>query len=199
MSEWYAVHCRPCKEKQAARALQHTLNLRVYFPEIRRQHRHTKQEESYPLFPCYLFVQTDLRNVRRDYITRMPGVVQLVGFHGTPMAVPSGVIEELLEQVNTINERGGTMEHGFQAGDLVRLKRGPMRGLEGIFEGPMEPSERVRILIEFMGHLNRVEVGADMLEHTSPQPSAHRQRRTRGKGRRIKTRADEHGADNGTS
>jgi hypothetical protein len=65
-----------------------------------------------------------------------------------------------------------------------------MRGLEGIFQGPTEPSERVRILIDFMGSLNRLEVDVDVLE-PGPTPQHPPKRRTRGKGRRIKTHIDQ--------
>lgn len=182
MFQWYVVHCRSTREKQAAATLQNTCGLSVYIPEIRRR---AQDDECYPLFPCYVFARINLHILTRETIRRMPGIINLVSFDGEPQAIPATLIEEMAERIEIINERGGVLDHRFAIGDPVRLKRGPLRGLDGIFQGPVEPSERVRILIDFMGNLNRVEVEADMLERASGTPQPEPKRRTRGKGRRI--------------
>jgi hypothetical protein len=57
-----------------------------------------------------------------------------------------------------------------------------------IFEGPSTPSERVRVLLTFLGHARRVQLSAADLEKAPPKsqlPASKRPRRTRGRGRRI--------------
>jgi hypothetical protein len=58
--------------------------------------------------------------------------------------------------------------------------------MEAIFMGPMEPSERVRVLIDFLGCLRETEVDLVTLEHANSGPTHKLERRTRGKGRFIK-------------
>jgi len=50
--------------------------------------------------------------------------------------------------------------------------------LHAIFEGPMGPAERVRVLIEFLGQANRAEVPAADLERV-PEIEGKRKRMQR--------------------
>ena len=180
---WYAVHCKPFKERYAATALEDRLGLTVYLPEVRRFFR--KQVQWTPLFPRYLFVQANLQRVTFSSINTTPGVLGLVTVGGTPQTVPPAVIQELCQRVNNLNAQGGLSEHDFFPGGAVRLKAGPLRGMEAVFVGPMTPSQRVRVLIDFLGRLREAEVDLDALEHANSWPAPKRERRTRGKGRRI--------------
>lgn len=193
MKQWYAIHCRPQREKQVGLSLQNILGLNVYLPEVVSCKR-GDVVHSIPLFPCYLFVQASLGVVTVHQINTQPGVVKVVSTGGQPVAIPHAVIEALQGRVDALNEQGGLPPHTFKPGDVVRLKSGPMHGLEGVFQGAKGPGERVRILIEFMGKLNTFHVDANMLEEvanatpseTTPPPEQSRPpRRTRGKGRKI--------------
>lgn len=181
--QWYAVHCKPLKEAQAATALIDHLALTVYLPEVRRLFRGRKQRT--PFFPGYLFVQANLHYVTPSRINATPGVLRLVAFGELPQAVPAEVIDLIRQRVDDLNMHGGLIEHGFRPGDAVRFKSGPLRGLEATFIGPMKPSERVRVLIDFLGSLRETEVDATMVERAAAPPP-RRERRTRGKGRWIK-------------
>jgi transcriptional antiterminator RfaH len=186
IDHWYVVHCEPHKERQAASALADRLGLMIYLPEIKRRFRGRIQRALF--FPCYLFVQTDLLKVTTSHINATPGVLRLVSFGGAPPSIPAAVIEALCRRIDALNDRGGLLEHGFQLGDTVRLKQGPLRGLEAVFVGPMKPSERVQILMEFMGQPREIEVPVDALERASPLGAPKQERRTRGKGRWIARR-----------
>jgi transcriptional antiterminator RfaH len=182
---WYAVHCQPFKERLAASLLAE-LGLTVYLPEI-KQHLHG-QIRYKPFFLRYLFVRADLRTVPGNRINAMAGVLRLVSFGATPQPISSSVIEVLRQRVDHCNAQGGLLNQSFRPGDMVRLNNGPLRGLEAIFVGPMRASERVHVLIEFLGGPRAVEVRANALERvaTAPMPITKPPRRTRGKGRVIK-------------
>jgi len=184
VDSWYAVFCQPLKERQAAAALEHNLGLVTYLPEIRRRFRGQVQQA--PLFPRYLFVRANLQNVALSAINSTIGVLRLVAFDGVPLPVPVTVIKALRHQVQTLATEGGLIGHRFHLGETLRLKDGPLQGLDALFMGPMTPSERVRVLIDFLGQLREAEVNADMLERAGPAPELKRGRRTRGKGRPIK-------------
>src|SRR5262249_50984378 len=81
-----------------------------------------------PLFPGYVFVQMELRN--RLQVQQVPGVVGLVGFGG-------GAAEVSAAEVGGVR---GLLGHGLRGephpflriGRRVRVKAGPLAGLEGI-------------------------------------------------------------------
>jgi transcription antitermination factor NusG len=50
------------------------------------------------------------------------------------------------------------VEVGVKVGDTVELTEGPMRGLKGIVNALLSGADRVRILLEFLGRENAVEV-----------------------------------------
>ncbi|HWQ16159.1 MAG TPA: transcription termination/antitermination NusG family protein [Roseiflexaceae bacterium] len=187
---WYAVHCQPLKERLAVTLLRDQLGLAIYLPEIKRRVR--GRLHSTPLFPRYLFVRADPQHLAMSQVNATAGVLRLVAFDGVPQPVPATVIAALHERVERCNAEGGLLGHGFQPGDAVRLKHGPLQGLEAVFVGPLRASERVRVLIEFLGHCRQAEVSVDALERVAPAPAvppaARPPRRTRGRGRPINAR-----------
>jgi len=180
---WYAVHCNPRKEWQAAAALESLLGLTIYLPQICRHRR--GQIDQIPFFPRYLFVWADLQTIGLSTINATPGVSRLVTFGETPQPVSITVIEAIRDVVDELNDRGGLPEHSFHFGDTVRLKDGPLCWLEAKFVKSIKTRGRVRILLDFLGQLREAEVDADRLELAQVEPNIRRERRTRGNGRRI--------------
>ena len=181
---WYAVHCRHAKEAQSAVAIKTFLNLQVYLPQVHRRVRGKSQAT--PFFPGYLFVRADFQIVAPSKLNAIPGVIRLLVFDDQPRSIAPAVIEHIRMHVNDIDSHGGLSTHHFQPGDTVRLKIGPFRGLEAAFLGPMKPSERVRVLVDFLGSLREADVCVDDLESVRSAPlPAKQERRSRGKGRPI--------------
>ncbi len=181
---WYAVHCKPLREWRAAAMLESYLQLAVYLPEIRR--RFGRRLQRAPFFPGYLFIRANLQEVKLSSINTTPGVVRLVAFGGAPQPIPDAAIGAIREEVDRFNAQGGKVEHDFQLGDTVLLRDGPLQGLKAVFTGPMKPSERVRVLINFLGDYWQAEVNVGLLEHVDAGPADKRERRTRGRGRKIR-------------
>jgi transcriptional antiterminator RfaH len=182
--QWYVVHCKPKKERRAAAAINYLLGLTTYLPEIRRRTKSPSQYISF--FPNYFFVSADLETASMSRINAVPGVLRLVAFEEMPVPVPDSVIESLQQSVDKLNAAGGFGLHDFQPGEVIRLKSGPLQGLEATFVHSLNPSDRVRILIEFLGSLRETEVDVYMLEHSASHLSYKQERRTRGKGRVIR-------------
>jgi transcriptional antiterminator RfaH len=112
-------------------------------------------------------------------------VIRLVAFGGVPKPVPARVIQALQARLAEIDAQGGLPQHPFKEGDRVRLTGGPLAGLEAVFVGPMRPAERVRVLLEFLGQEQEALVPVADLEPAGGP--ARRPRRTRGKGRVIRS------------
>lgn len=126
---WYAAYTSANHEKQVAQQLgardvEHFLPL---YASI-RQWKDRRVELELPLFPGYVFVRILLPE--RLKVLQVPGVAQLVGFGGLPAALPAEEIEALR----------ASLAHGMRAephpflvtGRRVRVKAGPLAGVEGI-------------------------------------------------------------------
>jgi transcriptional antiterminator RfaH len=172
------------KELLVAAVLEAQLGAVVYLPQV--QQRWRGRLEPRPFFPGYLFVQGGPLGVEVSAIQTQPGVVRVVAFGGAPCAVDEAVVEALRAQVDELNAEGGLPQHPFKPGEAVRLRRGPLEGMEAVFVGPMRPAQRVQVLLTFLGRQQQTWVAPEDLEMVGPEPERMRERRTRGKGRRIR-------------
>jgi transcription antitermination factor NusG len=126
---WHVLYTRHQHEKAVAETLT-SKGFDVMLPlysSARRWKDRTKLL-TVPLFPCYVFLKGGLE--RRSDVMKTPGVHALVSSAAVPATVPSAEIEA----IQRIIENGSKVEpHPFlQCGDRVRVKDGPLAGLEGI-------------------------------------------------------------------
>jgi len=194
--QWYVLYTKPNAEYQVARALNER-GIEVFLPTVKKRRRRRWQE--CPFFPCYLFARIDFERVGYSAVAWTPGLRRVVSFASKPAVVPEEAIEMIRQRLAEIEAQGGLPTHGFKPGDEVRFKAGPLRGLHGIFEGPMKPAERVRVLIRFLGQVNRAEVAVADLERVPQiEKKRKRPRRTRGRGRTIKSQGRRNKDEKGT-
>ncbi|MDQ7029102.1 MAG: transcription termination/antitermination NusG family protein [Ardenticatenia bacterium] len=185
---WYTVHTKPNAEYRVARLLQEK-GIEVFFPEI-RSWRPRRGYLTEPLFPGYLFVRADWSDVPLTVVVWTPGVHRVVGFGGQPAVVPDETIGAIRERLEELEAQGGLRPYRLQPGERVRFVAGPFQGLEAVFDGYLRASDRVRVLLEFLGQVHQADVP---VTHVTPiantPPCASRPpRRTRGKGRWIRGR-----------
>lgn len=91
---WYAIYTKHQHEKSAADLLTRK-GFEILLPLYRLIRRWKDRDKSVlsPLFPCYLFVRTDLS--RKVDILRTPGVFWLVESGGCACQIPDTDIEEI--------------------------------------------------------------------------------------------------------
>ena len=127
--KWYAVSTRHQHERSAARILEYK-QFEVFLPlytALRRWQDRIK-ELSVPLFPGYLFVREEPERMLPVLTT--PGVCCIVSYGGRPAAVPFSEIEDVRRIVQSALR---VEPHPFlKCGDWVRVKYGPIAGVEGI-------------------------------------------------------------------
>lgn len=188
MKAWYALYTKPNAEAQVARALM-TRGFEAFLPLLPAR----ADGRPAPLFPTYLFVNCDLADIDMDLLQWIPGLRRILTLGGKPAVVPDGAIQVIETGLREIEAAGGLLQHRFKPGDTVVIEEGPLAGLRGIFQGPLGPAERVRILIRFLGETNKAEIPVEALRRvddasstaSSTAPSQVRRRGTRGGGRRI--------------
>jgi transcriptional antiterminator RfaH len=184
MEAWYTIYTKPNAEPQVARALMDR-GFTIFLPMLPPR----PDGRSKPLFPAYLFFRCDLSALVIDEIQWLPGLRWILTFAGKPAVVPDEAIDLIRNGLREIEDAGGLPVHHFKPGDAVVIDGGPLAGLRGVFQGPLGPAERVRILVNFLGVTNRAEVPVDLLRKASDEEVGHGRRRgTRGRGRRINYR-----------
>jgi len=154
---WYVVHTKP---KQEARAF---LNLEqqgfiCFLPTIPKKRVKSKAFEmvSEPLFSRYLFIELDTTLSGKSWapIRSTWGVSKLVTFGNEPARVNPDLIDLLREQENTLSQSPLSQ---YQPGDIVRIKEGPFKGLEAVYQ--LDDGEmRAMVLIELLQKPTRLQV-----------------------------------------
>ena len=175
---WYLIYTKPNAEYQVDHHLAEQ-GLDTYLPTVRSA-RPRRGHTTEPLFPGYLFVRADWSSTPLSLVRWTPGVRRVVSFGGRPAVVPDRVIAYIRQRIAALNAGGGFGPGHLRPGDAVRIVEGPLAGLEAVFEKPLSAGERARVLIAFIGQMNRAEVPIRSLQKIK------RRRRTRGHGRRIR-------------
>jgi transcription antitermination factor NusG len=126
---WYAVYTRSRHEKTVAELLTHK-SVDHFLPvyETIRKWKNGNFKVRLPLFPGYLFVHITLQD--RLQVLQVPGVVQLVGSSGVPLALPQADIETIRD---ALTKGLQAQPHPYlKVGSRVRIRSGPLAGLQGI-------------------------------------------------------------------
>jgi transcription antitermination factor NusG len=126
---WYALYTYPRHEKLVAEQIERR-DISCFLPLYRsvRRWKDRRKELELALFPGYVFVHIALQD--RLQVLQVPGAVRLVTFNGQPAALPEHEIECLRNRQSSF----GTIEpHPYLCvGRRVRVRSGPLQGLEGI-------------------------------------------------------------------
>jgi transcription antitermination factor NusG len=157
---WFAVCTRHQHEKTAARILEYK-EFEVFLPLYKARHRWKDRikEVSLPLFPGYLFVREGFR--RWLAILTTPGVSSIVSCGGQPAAIPFSEIEGVKQVVDSTLR---VEPHPFlKSGDRVRVKYGPIAGVEGILLRKKNVA-RLVLSVEMLGKSIAVETDATDVE-----------------------------------
>lgn len=158
--QWYALRSKPRKEDVVWRQAL-SLGFEVYYPRLRVHPVNPRAKKLQPYFPGYLFVKTDIEQVGLSVFQWMPHTLGLVSFGGEPALVPENLLQAIQKRVDEINAAGGQVFDGLQPGDIVWIREGPFHGFEAIFDARLPGSERVRVLLEFLGNHRQIPVILD--------------------------------------
>ena len=142
---WYVV--------QAQHEARAQINLRrqgfdAWLPQTRRV-----DSVLAPLFPGYLFVRLDLKTARWRSINGTFGVIRLLCSGDTPLALPEGLVEEIMQRCDAPLPP----PRRPAVGEAVKVAFGPFAGLEGLFE-EMSGRDRVLLLFDLLGRKVRADV-----------------------------------------
>jgi transcription antitermination factor NusG len=162
-SPWYAVYTRHQHESSVSASLTRSgiENFLPTYSSVRKWKDRTKIL-AMPLFPSYVFLHGAMD--RRVKVLATPGVYSIVGFGGQPVAISQMEIDAIRKAVQS----GLPAEpHPYlQCGDRVRVKTGPLEGVEGILTRK-KSSYRLILSAEVLQKSIAVEVDAFSVEPIS--------------------------------
>jgi transcription antitermination factor NusG len=136
--EWYAVHVRSRHEFQVHDRLTKK-GLEAFLPTVERLRRWKDRKKlvEFPLFPGYLFVHTTREPNSLLNILKVKGVVRMLcTIPGQPDPVPDDQIEALRKLVE--NKQELDPYPYLNEGQRVRIRKGPLAGVEGILVEKLE-------------------------------------------------------------
>jgi transcription antitermination factor NusG len=107
-----------------------------------------------PLFPGYVFAHIAARDRLR--VLEVPGVVRFVCFDGQPQALPDADVEALR---NGLSMKLKVHPYPYlKVGRRVRIKYGPLQGVEGIL---VRKKDSVRLVISLDLIMRSIAVEVD--------------------------------------
>jgi len=160
ISWWHALYTRHQHEKVVAQVLSGK-GFEIFLPQYRAVHRWKDREKELllPLFPNYVFIHGGLD--RTLILVTTPGIHCFVRWGGRPAKIPS----EEIDSVRRLVESSYQVEpHPFlKCGDRVRIKSGPLEGIEGILVRRAR-GYRLVLSVELLSRSASVEMDITMME-----------------------------------
>ena len=126
--KWIAIYTKPQHEKVVKSALE-LKGFEVYLPILRERRKWSDRKRwvEFPLFKCYVFVNTNSKH--SIDILKTNGVVKIVKFGNKIATIQNSIIDSLKLVIEGGYEP--VPVDYFLKGDPVRVKEGPLKGLIG--------------------------------------------------------------------
>ncbi len=146
--KWYAINTRSRHEKQVDLFLSER-GIETFLPLVHTlsRRRDRKKYVNLPLFPGYMFVCTEKEQLQDVKYTR--GVTRIIG---TDIDSPTPIPDKQILNLRSLTESEVQLDQFsyLEKGRAVRVKAGPLKGIEGI-------------LVERKGHYKLV-IQIDLLQ-----------------------------------
>jgi transcriptional antiterminator RfaH len=161
--EWFCVRCQTKREHIAANHLRELEEIEVFCPRLRYR-KATRRGKIWwvePMFPGYVLAKFNIAEMERA-VTFSQGVRGLVRFGSEIPPVPESFVEalklEIRGRIGSEEDEVVTLTPTIELGDEVEIAHGPLQGMQGTVIGVPSATERVKILIEFLGNPQAVDL-----------------------------------------
>ena len=160
---WFCLRCQTKREHIAAGHLRELENVEVFCPRLRYR-KATRRGKIWwvePMFPGYVLAKFDMLEMERA-VTFCHGIRGLIRFGSDIPSVPESFVEAIKHEIR--NRKGAeqdelvTLSPVIQIGDEVEVAHGPLQGMQGTVVTVPSATERVKILIEFLGNPQAIDV-----------------------------------------
>ncbi len=153
---WRVIRAKPKSEHLAAHHLR-AAGFEAFCPRLRHLKKTTRGPVWYveAMFPCYLFCRYSIRESLR-HVLSTAFVSSALTFMHDAGSVSDALILSLRAEFDA--QEIITVETQIAAGEAVDIVDGPMRGLSATVTRVLPGRDRVRVLLEFIGGLQEIEV-----------------------------------------
>lgn len=162
---WYCARTQTKREHIAAEHLRELEGVEVFCPRIRYR-KATRRGKIWwvePLFPGYLLVRFRRSEMERA-VTFSQGIRGLVRFGQDVPAIPDSIIESLRSEIRQRSAEENpetesiTVSPVLEIGEEVEIASGPFQGMRGPVIAITSATERVKILLDFLGQPQAIDV-----------------------------------------
>lgn len=162
---WYCARTQTKREHIAAEHLRELDGVEVFCPRLRyrKATRRGKIWWMEPLFPGYLLVRFRRTEMERA-VTFSQGIRGLVRFGQDIPSVPDSLVESLRQEIRTRAPEEDSSPDAFtvspvlEIGEEVEIANGPFQGMRGPVVSITSATERVKILLDFLGQPQAIDV-----------------------------------------
>jgi len=164
--QWYALFVKTGEEEDMRKYLETLLpdiNMKILIPKRKLQERRKGKvyEVIKTLLPGYVLVKTEMDVDFYYRLKKLPGLLKILRDESEPLPIPEHEIAVILALTN----QGDVIEFSevYKEGDRIKVARGPMKGLEGIIESYDHRKKRLKIRLEILGQVKKVDIGAEFV------------------------------------
>lgn len=160
LNPWYCLRTQVKREAIAAKHLREIATVKVLCPMLkyRKATRRGKIWWQEAMFPGYVLAQFDMETQERS-VMYCQGVAGIVRFGGKVPQVPTWFIDDLQSMWQARSQDDVmVIQPELQVGDEVELAHGPLQGMRGVVLELKSGVERVKIMLEFMGQAQKIDV-----------------------------------------
>ena len=160
--KWYVVQSKPREEERALHYLKEK-GIDTYLPRMEvvsvRKFKNVKTKK--PLFPGYLFCRFKKEDETLAHVRWTQGVKKLLPESVDPMPVD----DEIVAAIHKLEQKDGVIrKKPLQKSDRIRVARGPMQDVLGIFDHWTSDQGRVMVLLNFINYQAAVELHHSLIE-----------------------------------
>lgn len=168
---WFCIKSQPKHEHIAAAHLGRMEGVEVFCPRLRFQRKTVRGVKWFheAMFPGYLFARFEFGRKLRDvrYACGVSSVLQFGGRYST-------LDEQIINNLRCRTDEGqiAVMNDAIKPGDSVEIVEGALQGLEAVVTEVLPGSDRVRILLNFLGREIEAETYSPRLLPPKHHPMA---------------------------
>ena len=165
--QWYCLKAKTKREHIAARILRSRTDFEVFCPRVSITRKTVRGHKAFTeaLFPGYLFCQFDLETSSR-LVTHSQDVTGIVKFGDRIPHIPLSVVENLKAALP--EETTQVESPAIQEGELVEIIQGCFEGESAEVTQVDPDTNRVNLLIEFLGNHVEIEVPTHTVINSKP-------------------------------
>jgi transcriptional antiterminator RfaH len=161
-TKWYVVQSKPRAEERALHFLKEK-GFDTYLPrmEVLQVRKFNNVKSKQPLFPGYLFCRFNTDDESLAHVRWTQGVKKMLPESVDPMPID----DEIVEAIHKLEQKDGVIrKKPLEKNDRVRVARGPMQDVLGIFDHWTSDQGRVMVLLNFINYQASVELHHSLVE-----------------------------------